>query len=283
MDMAPANDDLEHALRRVVSLGTHEEPHRNVLVGSRRTIVDFLCASSEPQTVEAIAETTQLHVNTTRHHLDVLVAADFVDRVTQRPTGRGRPRVLYAPSAMITAPYANLEAHLRTTLAGADADEVAIETARSWAEHAPAPRSADDPDQAVSYAVEALNAVGFQAHSDEVGDTITMTSCPYATLITDHPAICTIHAELMNTLLRDTGQPVTLDKFEVHVRPGVCRAWLTRADVAPEFIATPLTVPVSEEAHHDHQPEPPGNPGGGSGQEPARAGGPILSPGSGLT
>jgi len=277
--MARAHPELERALRRVVELDGADASQRNVLVGARRVIVDFLCINTDPQTVEAIANSAGLHVNTTRHHLDVLIAADFVERVTQAPTGRGRPRVLYTASALVTAPYADLEERLRTAFAGNNADEVAIETARAWAEHAPRPHPAATPDEAVASAVDALNAVGFQAHSDEVGDTITLAECPYASLISEHPAICTIHAELMSTLLKETGQPVSLNKFEVHVRPGVCRAWLTRADVSPEFIATPLTAPVPEEAPHDtQQPEHSGRTGASSHQS-VGARGPLLPSG----
>jgi len=242
--MATSSQELEGALRRLVALGSPKAPHSSVLVGSRRAIVDALLAADEALAIEDIAAATDLHVNTARHHLDVLVAADLVTRTTAAAAGRGRPKVLYTPSAAAAEPYDELEQFLTRAVVASMEDEVAIETARRWASSVPQVGTARDLDEAVARAVESLQRAGFKAHTDEVGDTITMSECPYASLIDDHPMICTIHAELVSNLLKRTGQPVTLEGFDVWVRPGVCRARLNRPDAVPARIAiAPSSAP----------------------------------------
>lgn len=241
--MATTSQDIDRALKRLVALGSPDVSHSPMLAGSRRVIVETLIAADTPLTIGAIAAATNLHVNTARHHLDVLAAADLVTRHTAPATGRGRPRVLYAASAAAAEPYEELEDFLTRAVVASVEDDVAIETARRWARSVPQVTVAADIDQAVAAAVESLQKAGFRAHTDEIGDTITMSGCPYAGLIEDHPMICTIHAELVSTLLERTGQPVTLEAFDVWVRPGVCRARLSRPDVTPARVATAPSSP----------------------------------------
>lgn len=241
---------IEEALRRVVALGDPADAgSSNVISGSRRTILESLRAADRPLTGEEIAELTGLHVNTARHHLDVLAAAGLITRDAATPTGRGRPKKLYSVSPTALAPFTELSDFLQRALAGADADTVAVEAARRWLASVPQAAPVDDADGAVAVAVDSLRAVGFEAESDAVGDSIVVSQCPYASLIAEHPMICTVHAELVAGVLRRTGQDVTLDGFDVWVRPGVCRARLNRPDVNPAFTAEPSqTLHIAEEA-----------------------------------
>lgn len=242
---------IEDALRRVLALGERDaEGHASPLAGSRRAILDALRAAPEALTIEDLAAAVDLHTNTTRHHLEVLAAAGLVVRATATPTGRGRPRARYRASAAAAQAYADLERQLNEALKGQDVGEVAAETARRWLATAPPVAKAADLDAAVASAIASLREVGFDAHSDEVGDTIVVTDCPYAGLITEHPMICTVHAELVSRALEQTGQPVGLKGFDVWVRPGVCRARLSRPDATPDFVARPLasTTPDSMES-----------------------------------
>lgn len=236
--MAGTHGDLEQALRRVVALGGTDDASSGVLAGSRRAILDILRLADEPLTAVQVAQLAGVHLNTTRHHLEVLAAADLVSRATESPTGRGRPKALYAASASAQEPFLELEQLIERALSTSTTDQVAVETARRWARSVPPVRRARDLDEAIVFAVEALRSAGFQAQSDAIGDTITVTRCPYASLIAEHPMICTIHAELVANVLEQTGQPVTVAGFDVWIRPGVCRARLNRPDVQPEFVAT---------------------------------------------
>jgi predicted ArsR family transcriptional regulator len=239
---------IEDALRRVAALGDPAERGvANVISGSRRAILEALRAAPEPLTVEALAEHAGLHPNTARHHLDVLAAANLVERTVAAPSGRGRPKVLFSVSPSALAPFAELSEFLQRALDGGVEDVVAVEAARRWLAAVPQAGVVDDADGAVAAAVESLQAVGFDARSDAIGDTIVVSQCPYASLISEHPMICTVHAELVSGVLARTGQDVTLAGFDVWVRPGVCRARLTRTDTNPAFVAEPSETPNPQE------------------------------------
>jgi len=123
-------------------------------------------------------------------------------------------------------------------LAGANQPELARKTAVRWAEKlGPAPTS-NTPDEAVEHAVEALRTVGFSAESSALGDSITIGTCPYASLIADHPVICDIHTELLATVLNASHQGVGVEAMDVWVKPTLCRARLSRPDIAPARIIT---------------------------------------------
>ncbi len=244
-DMNGMARDLEHALHRVVALGEDAgsgQPH--ALTGPRRAILNVVRAHGAPMTLDQITQQTTMHANTTRHHLDVLAAAGLLERTSAPPTGRGRPRTLYGPSATASAAYSELGDRLRAALQKNTGDEVIRETARRWIKAAPPVRMATDVDDAVAVVVDSMRSVGFTAQTDAVADTIVVRDCPYASLIAEHPMICTLHAELVSNVLENTGQPVELEAFDVWVRPGVCRARLTRPDAAPLYIATPTNRPV---------------------------------------
>ena len=143
--------------------------------------------------------------------------------------------------------YPPMSEFLQRALEGGDEDTVAVEAARRWLASVPQAGEVEDADGAVAAAVESLRAVGFDAQTDAVGDTIVVSQCPYASLISEHPMICTVHAELVSGVLRRTGQDVTLEGFDVWVRPGVCRARLSRPDTNPAFVAEPSATPQSPE------------------------------------
>src|SRR6188768_967124 len=110
---------IEDALRRVAALGDPaERGAANVISGSRRAILEALRAAAEPLTVEALAEHAGLHANTARHHLDVLAAANLVERTVAPPSGRGRPKVLFSVSPSALAPFAELSEFLQRALDG---------------------------------------------------------------------------------------------------------------------------------------------------------------------
>lgn len=70
--------------------------HRALSSPSRTAILAVLRAEGAALAVERVAERVGLHVNTTREHLEVLVAAGLASRTAEARATRGRPRTLYA-------------------------------------------------------------------------------------------------------------------------------------------------------------------------------------------
>ena len=201
---------------------------------SRSRIRETVERASGPLTVEQIAERTDLHANTVRAHLDVLLATEHVVREPAAPGGRGRPRWLYsAARAAKPSPYQFLAEALAVQL-GRGADPGLAEAAADrWAHAVPDLPKAATPDEAVAEATDALNRLGFIAEINAPGDSIAVTGCPYADLVDDSPVICDIHAALVARLLEQADQPVTVDSVDVWARRGMCVVHLNRPDLEP--------------------------------------------------
>lgn len=204
---------------------------------SREAIFALVEGSSEPLTIEQICQASGLHANTVRTHLEVLHAAGRVQREPGSPKGRGRPPWLYSVTHDERSPRARLAESLLDQLDAAVDPELARAAAERWAAtlrgdaepHTPAA----DPDDAVQRVAAELEHLGFDARVDGIGDRIELRACPYAALVADRPAICDIHAALLEELLDHSGQPVGLRSLDVWTRPGVCVAHLTRPDLRP--------------------------------------------------
>ncbi len=200
---------------------------------SRSRIQLVVDTALTPVTVEQIVEATGLHANTVRGHLDVLLASETITREPADVHGRGRPRWLYRGAVPKASPYQFLAEALSAQLGSIHDPELAEGAAERWAQALPSLPIAHTPDDAVREATDALNRLGFQATVSPIGDAIAVTSCPYADLVDDHPVICDIHTSLVSRLLKQTGQPVTVEAMDVWARRGVCVARLRRPDITP--------------------------------------------------
>ncbi len=205
---------------------------------SRSRIQAVIEAAPAPLTVESIAESTGLHANTVRSHLDILLAGGVITREAADAHGRGRPRWLYRSATPQRSPFHALAEALSVQLALVGDPTMADRAAEQWARALPDLPSAGSPDEAVAEAADALTRLGFQAQATPLGDAITITECPYAELVDDNPVICDIHTALVARLLRQTGQPVTIEAMQVWARQGMCLAKLRRPDLAPAWTVT---------------------------------------------
>jgi predicted ArsR family transcriptional regulator len=203
---------------------------------SRLAVLRFLETAGEPRRIDDIAESTGLHPNTVRGHLDALMSAGRASRLGSEPDGRGRPAWLYSAKPSGTAE--ELAAVLKGALEAATAPELARDAAISWAKTLPGVAHSTTPDGAVDAATAALTHLGFDAVRNEVGDAITLRACPYASLVHDHPVICDVHAGVLVEVFRRTGQPVGVGSLDVFATPYLCVAHLTRPDTTPEWIVT---------------------------------------------
>ena len=209
---------------------------------SRDRVLSAVRAARAPLTIEQIATATGLHANTVRGYLDVFLAAGSIAREQADAHGRGRPRWLYRTSVPAPSPYQRLAEALSMELSEIQDPTLAAATAERWAHSLPALPVAATPDEAVMEAADALNRLGFEAELSPVGDAISVRQCPYAALVKDNPVICEIHAQLIDSLLEQTGQPVRLKSLQVWTRPDMCVATLARPDLEPERVIQPSKV-----------------------------------------
>lgn len=202
---------------------------------TREEVLHVIAASERPVTIEQLCRATGLHPNTVRPHLDVLLAVGSVVREPGPREGRGRPPWLYraVPSEQ-DRDRSRLEQQLLQQLADADTPALAADAARRWADQeGQHPGPAASMDEAVDHAAEALRAVGFEVSTTPARDRLDLMACPYASLVAQRPVICDIHAALLQRMLDDSGQPVSVDRLDVWSSDGVCTAHLRRSDQQP--------------------------------------------------
>ena len=214
---------------------------------SRALILQLIRERTDaPVSVEWLCEQTDLHANTVRGHLEVLVAAGEVVREPGRSSGRGRPPMLYR-AGEDSELYRQLARALAKQLDDSTDPELIAHAAERWADAIEDNPPASSVDEAVAQAVAALDQLGFAAQASPIGDSVTLRHCPYADLIRDQPVICDIHTALLGDLLDRTGQPVAVGDMEVWAAPGMCRAHLTRADRTPARVipGTPEPEPTT--------------------------------------
>lgn len=230
-----AEQAVSDALQAIGALGDGEQAPggggKNT--GSRAHILAALQSHDREFSIEELALISGLHANTVRAHLDVLVAGGHVVRAQGQPQGRGRPPLFFRATTDTRAPYDKLSRILRESLGAANAPDLARLTAERWAQSLEPQPMASTPDEAVDHAVNSLHAVGFSAEASPLKDSITIGTCPFAELVEEHPIICAIHTELLSTVLSASGQEVEVEAMDVWIRPTLCRARLTRPDVAP--------------------------------------------------
>lgn len=196
----------------------------------RQAILDALGRASDPRTVDALAHDLGLPASTVRSDVEVLRATGAIDREPLPGAGRGRPKWGYSLAETETNPYEVLARALAHHMGGPTPPDVMAE---EWLSRIPEHPQAQSPDEAVEQAAESLDALGFTVAVNTIGDEITMTRCPYASLIGEFPMICDIHGALLQGILRESGQSVQVESLDVWAREGMCVARLRRNDLRP--------------------------------------------------
>jgi predicted ArsR family transcriptional regulator len=157
-------------------------------------------------TLSELAETTGLHANTLRGHVDALVAAGAASRIASRSGGRGRPAWAYLAREV---EYAALAKALAAGLDSGDArtlDPAAVRGGRAWGEQLRSQLGAvEDGRERV---LLALTHTGFapEASDDPDDDRVTLHACPLLDAARAHPAVvCAVHLGLVEGVLGRTG------------------------------------------------------------------------------
>ncbi|MCB0918822.1 MAG: helix-turn-helix domain-containing protein [Actinobacteria bacterium] len=230
MEASPAR--LARTLSRLATLGGSDADEGTP--ATRAEIIHALRASSEPLSAQQLCEQLDLHLNTVRGHLDVLLATGAITKEAGPRSGIGRPPLVYRYTPTADELGARrLRSELLSELADADADTIAQEAALRWLDDGIGiePHPARSPDDAVDQAVAAAEAAGFTAVRNQLGDRIELTDCPYADLVADRPVICDIHTAMLQATLERAGQGVIVEAMDVWAKPGLCVAHLKRPDL----------------------------------------------------
>lgn len=193
----PGTDD--QLQRQARALG---EPTRHRLFG-------HLMSSGRPAGVAELTELTGLHHNAVRQHLAKLVDAGLVVESTERPTGRGRPRLAYtiAPSSDgrwgPVGPYERL-ALLLTEVIRTDDAPIEVGRRAGRRERLGSGRGIDP----VAELVDSMARHGFEPALALDGDAvaITLQACPYASAaLADPDTVCQLHLGLAYGIADESG------------------------------------------------------------------------------
>lgn len=180
---------------------------------TRAQILQVLLSSSEPATVNSLAEHLGLHPNSARFHLDGLVEAGYATK-TPETHGRGRPRLVYratpdAPDVtnqhlrqLVTVLVDEIIAHLP------DPMSVAEQAGYRWGmESAPQPTK-----HPIAALIDHANELGFVASADDQGR-LTFSRCPYR--VSGDPSaspICAVHLGMIRGFLDSADAGVSLSE-----------------------------------------------------------------------
>lgn len=187
--------------------------------GAQGRVLAVLAQRDSPTTLAELVETTGLHENTLRGHLDALHQAGHVSRLRAAPSGRGRPAWSYVARE---APYAALALALSRGLEnnpGATAREAGESGGRAWGEHLRELFDDDDrkPNERLMLALE---HVGFGPEISADRTSVRLTRCPFIDTARAHPeAVCSVHLGLITGVV---GRPLGRAALQPFAEPDAC-------------------------------------------------------------
>lgn len=206
---------------------------RRALSPARAVVLEAVREAGEPATLARLSESTGLHQNTLREHLEALVARGLVRRTRSAPSGRGRPAWLYSPAdpalSGAGSEYAGLAAtlasHLHRTSSDPSADAVAA--GRVWgrdlARKAGAPPE-PGPVAARRQVAKLLDEIGFAPRTDDKATTVRLTRCPLLETAKEYPdVVCGVHLGIVRGALEEYGADSERTDLFAFSEPGACR------------------------------------------------------------
>jgi len=224
-------------------MATLVDPPAPIAVGSRREqVLALLRAAEGALSVAEVADSTGLHVNTARFHLDGLVQNGLAQRMTEARDEPGRPRILYIADGPAPGPrsYALLAEMLTGLVASLeDAEPAAVKSGESWGRHLierPAPSERVPAAEAVERLRRVLDAIGFQPQVSQSrqGIEVGLRHCPFREIAERHTnVVCSIHLGLMRGALTELGAPLEAVSLEPFARPNLCVARLRATKKRP--------------------------------------------------
>jgi predicted ArsR family transcriptional regulator len=177
--------------------------HRALAVPTRRRLFELLEQAPAARSVAELARELDVHENTVRLHLEVLIDAGLVRGETVRaPGGRGRPSVRYL--AVGTDPSEAAAAYQR--LASWLAEAVAPESAHALGRRLGASAAEASRGGQVDALVRLLGDEGFAPALETSGDTIVLHRCPFSAVAAIAPeAVCALHDGIVSGFAETMG------------------------------------------------------------------------------
>ena len=206
--------------------------------GRRREVLRLLRASTDPMSILAIADALNVHPNTVRFHLDVLVGDGQVEQVPPGRKGPGRPPLMFQAVRQMdrggTRHYRLLAEILSRALATErNSGDKARTAGREWGLRVePAPDGETGAEEAVDRLVDMLDELGFapERRATNGEQQIGLRHCPFLELAESQTAVvCPIHLGLMQGAMETWGAPVTVGRLEAFVEPDLCLAHIAEA------------------------------------------------------
>ncbi len=213
---------------------------------SRARVLEVLRTAGDPVGVQEVAERTGLHPNTARFHLDGLIGAGLVTREDEERSHPGRPRAVYRAAtagpggpAGPGSPGRGVRSYrlLAEILAGLisammpDPVRAATDAGRAWGRYLterPAPFPRLEATEAGRRLAAILADVGFVSEPDPSGDRLRLLHCPFREVAEkNQTVVCSMHLGLMQGALAEMAAPLTADRLDPFVEPGLCLAHLS--------------------------------------------------------
>ena len=202
----------------------------------RAAILDALRGSRDGLDTAQLAAHVGLHANTVRWHLGRLQASGLVQSAPEQRRRRGRPAVVFRPTAEGVVAgrdeYRLLAMMLTDTLArGATAYETGVRWGRHLHEASPG-----------SSVAELLDQEGFAAA--QTGERIEMRRCPFYALADAAPqVVCSLHHGIIDGALEASASGREVARLEPFVEPTLCVAQL-RVSGSPGLRGSPDAPPA---------------------------------------
>ena len=176
-----------------------------------------LLVGNRPQTIADLIRATGVTRTAVTEQLDELVAAGFVERETQRLTGRGRPRHLYhATRAALVLLFTGNQRlvvpaiwQAINDLGGEDlTHKILKQVSRTMADYYNAKITAKDPKERLRQLMGQFAAEGGLIEAVEGDDgqvVLCKRSCPFISMVDVERSVCYIDLEMMSDVV---GRPV---------------------------------------------------------------------------
>ena len=191
----------------------------------------------------AIADELDVHPNTVRFHLDILVGDGQVEQTAPSRRVPGRPPLMFQAVRQMdrggTRHYRLLAEILSTALAAdRNSRAKALAAGRAWGLRLESPPEVGiGAEESIDRLVEVLDELGFapERRAANGEQQIGLRHCPFLELAENRTGVvCPIHLGLMQGAMETWAAPVSVDRLEAFVEPDLCMAHLTGAGTAAE-------------------------------------------------